>query len=583
MTHPIKIRFLALRTARAMWMAVCVFAGLSVAAASGVTELCVSLKDSCAIATRSSDHRGALHAGELLQKAAGRTGDSYFLAYSYYYQGISNVILGNSAVGKAQLDKALELAEKADDDTLRLSVINGFGIYEANVHTDYARAQQHFYRSLEYAVRIGDPLRQALIECNLAEIASMRRDTTGLKYARNCYEWGMANHNAHVSFTGAYHCANLSNQAGDHAAALRYIREADRISQRENFAERSAVFNLYASIYAAMGHQREALEYLRKAEAHASAAQGATLPEIYLNYARILAGLGRTAESDRMIRRGLEVSDSLQIISSVAAFLEQKSLNLERRGDYRGALEAYKTYKQICDSSFAERQARQINELRVLYDIDKREHQADMHSLQLQNERRKTVILLVSLLSAIVILLILGRFYWRQKRLYRRIVISNRDALAREEALMARLASATEHSAVPSAEAETGTDGGEPLERAIPRSEDLYTRLTELMENERIYRDSNLTRDRLAEILGTNRTYLTQIIAQHSGKGYYQYLNSFRIKEAVKILSDPANTSYPLKALAADLGFKSMSTFYKTFQETVGMTPSMYRDTASSL
>ena len=103
------------------------------------------------------------------------------------------------------------------------------------------------------------------------------------------------------------------------------------------------------------------------------------------------------------------------------------------------------------------------------------------------------------------------------------------------------------------------------------------------MEQEKIYRDSNLTRDRLAELLGTNRTYLTQIITQHSGKGYYQFINSYRIKEAVKILSDPANSSYPLKALAADLGFKSMTTFYKTFQETVGMTPSMYRDTASSI
>ena len=80
------------------------------------------------------------------------------------YQGSHNVILGNSAIGKSQLDKALELAEKADDDTLRLSIINGFGIYEANVHVNYTRAQQHFYRSLEYAVKIGDPLRQALIE-----------------------------------------------------------------------------------------------------------------------------------------------------------------------------------------------------------------------------------------------------------------------------------------------------------------------------------------------------------------------------------------------------------------------------------
>lgn len=572
MFRPLRNIFPAVHAVRAVCLLICLALSPAIFGVTADSD-CRRLKDSCALATSSSDHRAALLAGKRLQKEADRANDSYYLAYALYYQGISNVILGNSAIGKSQLDKALELAEKADDDTLRLSIINGFGIYEANVHVNYTRAQQHFYRSLEYAVKIGDPLRQALIECNLAEIASIRRDTTGLKYARNCYNWGTANSNAHVSFTGAYHCANLYNIAGDHAAALRYIREADRISQRENYAERAAVYNLYASIYASTGHNAEALEYIRKAVTHASGAQGATLPEIYRNYAHILADLGRTAESDRMIQRGMEISDSLQIISSVAAFLEQKALNLERRGDYRRALEAYKAYKQSCDSSYAERQEQQINELRVRYDIDKREHEADIHRLLLRDEKRKTTILLTVLASVTLILLILGRYYWRQKRLYRKIVISNRESLAREEALMARVASLTPSCA----------DSNDAAERSILHSEDLFTRLSLLMEQEKIYRDSNLTRDRLAELLGTNRTYLTQIIAQHSGKGYYQFINSYRIKEAVKILSDPANSSYPLKALASDLGFKSMTTFYKTFQETVGMTPSMYRDTASSI
>ena len=481
MFRPLRNILPAVHAVRAVCLLICLALSPAVFGATADSD-CRRLKDSCALATSSSDHRAALLAGKRLQKEADRANDSYYLAYALYYQGISNVILGNSAIGKSQLDKALELAEKADDDTLRLSIINGFGIYEANVHVNYTRAQQHFYRSLEYAVKIGDPLRQALIECNLAEIASIRRDTTGLKYARNCYNWGTANSNAHVSFTGAYHCANLYNIAGDHAAALRYNREDD---------------------------------------------------------------LGRTAESDRMIQRGMEISDSLQIISSVAAFLEQKALNLERRGDYRRALEAYKAYKQSCDSSYAERQEQQINELRVRYDIDKREHEADIHRLLLRDEKRKTTILLTVLASVTLILLILGRYYWRQKRLYRKIVISNRESLAREEALMARVASLTPSCA----------GSNDAAERSILHSEDLFARLSQLMEQEKIYRDSNLTRDRLAELLGTNRTYLTQIITQHSGKGYYQFINSYRIKEAVKILSDPANSSYPLKALAAGLGF----------------------------
>lgn len=51
----------------------------------------------------------------------------------------------------------------------------------------------------------------------------------------------------------------------------------------------------------------------------------------------------------------------------------------------------------------------------------------------------------------------------------------------------------------------------------------------------------------------------------------------------MRILSDAGNRDYPLKALYGDLGFSSPTTFYKLFQETVGMTPSAYRKTILQL
>lgn len=535
---------------------------------------CGLMKDSCAMAISHSDHRSALQTAIRLQSEAERAGNDYYLSHALYFQGISNVILGNAAVGKSQLDKAFQLAEATANDTLCLSVYNGYGVYEANVHVNYARAQQYFYKSLEYAVKIGDSRRQALVESNLAETASMRGDTTGLKYARSCYEWGMTNDNALLSFVGAYHCANLYNLAGEHTLALKYIKDAEHICKAENLVEQAAVYNLYGQIYTSMGRGEEALEWLRKAESDASHGQGATLPEIYRNYARTLASLGRTHESDRMIQRGLEVSDSLQIVSAVASLLEQRAQNLEHQGDYRGALEVYKAYKLSCDSVYSNRQQQSINELMIQYDIAKREHEADIHRLLLQDERRKTAILLLVLVSVTAILAILWRNFWNQRRLYRKIVISNREANMREKELLRRVA---ELSSLPVQKEESSPA------RSLLNTDHLFDKLSDLMEKEKVWSDTTLTRERLAEMLGTNRTYLTQVITQHTGKGYYQFINTYRIKEAVKILSDAGNASYPLKALAADLGFRSMTTFYKTFLETVGMTPSKYRDTALNI
>lgn len=535
---------------------------------------CSILKDSCTLAISHSDHRAALHTAASLQKEAEQAGSDYYLSNSLYFQGISNVILGNAAVGKSQLDKAFRLAENTGNDTLCLAIYNGYGVYEANVHMNYARAQQYFYKSLEYAMRIGDSRRQALVESNLAETASIRGDTTGLKYARSCYNWGTANNNALLTFVGAYHCANLYNIAGNHTLALKYIKDADRICKSENMPEQAAVYNLYGQIYTSMGRGEEALDWLRKAEADASRGQASTLPEIYRNYARTLASLGRTHESDRMIQRGLHVSDSLQILSAVVTLLEQRAQNLERQGNYRDALDVYKIYKQSCDSIYANRQQQSINELMVQYDISKREHQADIDRLLLKDERRKTAILLLILASITAILVILWRNFWNQRRLYRKIVISNRDANKREQELLRRVAELSSP--------DTAPDTPSPS-RPLPNTDYLFDKLSDLMENEKAWRDTSLTRERLADMLGTNRTYLTQVITQHTGKGYYQFINSYRIKEAVKILSNPENSSYPLKALASDLGFKSMTTFYKTFLEIVGITPSKYRDAARNI
>lgn len=109
------------------------------------------------------------------------------------------------------------------------------------------------------------------------------------------------------------------------------------------------------------------------------------------------------------------------------------------------------------------------------------------------------------------------------------------------------------------------------------KGEQLFKELEELMRSQYIYRENNLTKDKLSKMLNTNRTYLSQVINENTGLSFTHYLNSFRINEAITTLSDTEN-SIPLKALASDIGFNSINTFYKAFQMAVGVTPSLYRE-----
>lgn len=62
------------------------------------------------------------------------------------------------------------------------------------------------------------------------------------------------------------------------------------------------------------------------------------------------------------------------------------------------------------------------------------------------------------------------------------------------------------------------------------------------MREEKIYKDNSITKDKIADLLGTNRTYLSRIINEQSKQSFTHYVNSFRIEEAIRLLSNPQTT-----------------------------------------
>lgn len=67
------------------------------------------------------------------------------------------------------------------------------------------------------------------------------------------------------------------------------------------------------------------------------------------------------------------------------------------------------------------------------------------------------------------------------------------------------------------------------------------------MQTEGVYRQNDLTIKRPPR-LDTNRTYISRAINQQAGRAFSSYVNSYRIDEAVRRLSD-VDDDTPLKAL----------------------------------
>ncbi len=107
-------------------------------------------------------------------------------------------------------------------------------------------------------------------------------------------------------------------------------------------------------------------------------------------------------------------------------------------------------------------------------------------------------------------------------------------------------------------------------------AEALHRRLQHLMHTEGLFRESELSLTDLAERLDTHPNYLSQIINEKEGKNFYDYVNSMRVEEFLKMAADPQNRRFTLLALALECGFNSKSAFNRCFKKATGQAPTEF-------
>jgi AraC-like DNA-binding protein len=107
-------------------------------------------------------------------------------------------------------------------------------------------------------------------------------------------------------------------------------------------------------------------------------------------------------------------------------------------------------------------------------------------------------------------------------------------------------------------------------------SEKLHRALLQLMSEQGLYKESELSITDLASRLDVHPNYLSQIINQREGKNFYDFVNGYRVEEFKRVIAIPKNQHLTLLSLAFDCGFNSKSSFNRYFKKATGETPSQY-------
>lgn len=515
-----------------------------------------------------ADYDQAITYGKKLLEIAGAENDIPYLMHAHICLGQAYVMWGNQAEAHSHLNRALAIATDKEDHNALCSVYNGLGLYSANIERDYYRSIDYFMKGIEIALQCDNQYMHSLILCNISGIYYLKRDPEGLKYAEECYKLGHQRRDAYLIYCGAVNLAYLHYLLGNYETALNYVKEGEFQAINNDYYDITSVYSIYASVWMELGNEKKAEELFGKALDMSETGQTSSIMSAYIGYAKLLSRRNEHGRAITLLKKAQELSYADNNPIYLAEVLENIAGCYEAQGNYRQAVEYYRLFQVESVIQFNADKERNVNDLLVKYDTERAENKLRQSEVMLLKKEKKLQQAAAIVACFAIAAGLLFYLYRRKNALYLAIVTQNQDAILREKRLQKRL---------------DGYEGKYVASSLTDeKSAGILNRLDKLMGEEKMYANNLLTKEQVAKTLATNRTYLSRIINEQTGRTFTQYINAFRIEEAIRILSDENNDT-PLKAIYSNVGFSSRTTFHNLFKESVGMSPAQYRQTVRQL
>jgi len=106
---------------------------------------------------------------------------------------------------------------------------------------------------------------------------------------------------------------------------------------------------------------------------------------------------------------------------------------------------------------------------------------------------------------------------------------------------------------------------------------ELIEEFERLLQEKKVFVDQDLSLEKIAKLLNSNRTYLSETINQYYNEPFRNIINSYRINEARLMLVDKGFEHYSIEGVALSVGYRSISSFNAAFKKETGVTPSYFR------
>lgn len=478
------------------------------------------------------------HGKQLIAKAFMKMGDIYYSRNDY-----ANAL-------EAYAD-GLHVCESSSRHYWMALFLNNIGKLYC-IFSDYEKGEEYFNRGYLVCRRYRDAAAERKLTINLTGLNLKLGRTGKARYfqrkAVKMKRKGDFDTNFMIDFNGAMITAAEGKTEKAVRMFARLAEAATGSGERARY-KCSAYQEIY-NIYLNKGKCDSARKYLDRCWEEARRRHiEHQFVEVLNDYSLLYRSMGNVARSQQYKSRYLMMSDTI--------------FNSRRIDTARNALSRYEMLK-------ANREIAQLQ-----YDRRVREH-------TISSQRGMLWVTSVATLLILVFLIVLWRQNRRLHQSYSDLFKINRKAIDEQETMR------RQHS--------SDMKLIETLEKRIVRSGDAVKYSTSnlnessrdaiaqgiemVMDNTEEICSTGFSLDRLAELVGSNSKYVSQVINEKFNRNFSSCVNDRRIRLACKRLVDPAYKRFTIKAISQSVGYGSHAAFINAFRKSTGLTPSQYQKMA---
>lgn len=481
----------------------------------------------------------------------------YHKGYLYRSLGIYNLSL------KSYM-KSLKIYEEEGDSNLVAWVLLDIGNLYFNQKTKLSIAFEHYQKAFEAFKKSGNKEGLIVTGFNLGlTCRDQGKYDLSINYFSDALKLCEESKDDYRKAFSLSYIGQVYLRKGMHDKAREYFDASFKINKEKQYKDGLAyTYSDYASISLAEKKYDRALEDYAKSlslykEVNDKLNISGTLEKISVVHAR----KENYAAAVEYALFALAVADSNNLITIQQEILPAIADYYSKQRDYTNAFTYLKKYNDLKQSDINTI----LNQTQTEYEMEAAQHKAEF--LKKENElkdseiKQQRIIIYTVLCGLLIVVGLLILLLVRSNQLKKsnlHLFKTNVEIMNKEKELI-EIKNSHKYSRSQLSHEENQT---------------MLDNLLELMNSEKMYLNNQLTIEEVAKKLGTNRTYLSQIINEKFNANFNNFINKYRVKEAQQMLLMDSNKAFTIESIANAAGFHSKSSFNTAFKKFTGLTPS---------